>query len=161
MAWVNPPTRATGYKVTASNWNDVVGDLLFLAEIGYAEYTANVASVATTAATATQVVSLGAITYTADPILVEFFCPRLTCPSAGVGAIELCDGATPLGSIGTFIAGSWAGPVLCQREFTPSAAAHTYNVRLWTAAGTITAGAGVGGGGVLVPGFIRARYVPR
>lgn len=161
MAWSNPVTRATGYKVTSANWNEVVNDLLFLAEIGYVEYSANVASSATSAATAVQVVSLGAIAYTADPILVEFYSPRLT-PGAGQGIIELCDGATALGSMGSYAAAAVAGPVLVQRIFTPSAASHTYNVRVWTtAAGTITAGAGAGGAGVLMPGYIRARYLPR
>jgi hypothetical protein len=161
MAWSNPSTRSSGYKVTAANWNEVINDLLFLPEIGYVEYSTNVASTATTAATAVQVVALGAITYTADPILVEFYSPRLT-PGGGQGVVELCDGATALGSLGTFAAAAVAAPVFCQREFTPTAAAHTYNIRIWTlAAGTITAGAGAGGAGVLAPGFIRARYVPR
>jgi hypothetical protein len=49
--------------VTAANWNEVINDLLFLPEIGYVEYTSNVASSSTTVGTAVQVVSLGAITF--------------------------------------------------------------------------------------------------
>ena len=30
MAWVTPTTRATGYVVTAANWNEFVNDLRYL-----------------------------------------------------------------------------------------------------------------------------------
>lgn len=30
MAWATPTTRSTGYIVTASNWNEVVNDLIYL-----------------------------------------------------------------------------------------------------------------------------------
>jgi hypothetical protein len=165
MAWTNPATRSSGYKVTAANWNELVNNALFLAEIGYVEYTSNVAVTATTVATAVQVVSLGAITYTADPISLEFYCSRFTCGGGGANLI-LRDGTTVLGTIASFSTTSFATPVFAVREFTPTAASHTYNVALWnSAAGTATAAAGTGGAAgdttTQLPGFIRARYVPR
>jgi hypothetical protein len=164
MAWVNPPTRSTGYKVTASNWNDVVNDLSFLAEIGYVEYTADVASAATTVGTAVQVVSLGAITYTADPCLIEFYSPRFTTGAGGANVI-LRDSTTVIGTLATYNPASFAAPLFVQRRFTPTAASHTYNVAIWnSAAATCTAGAGNSGAAGSIasefPGFIRATYLP-
>ena len=67
MAWSVPSTRSSGYTVTATNWNELVNDLAFLAEVGYTEYTSDVSITATTVGGANQVVSAGAITSKPSP----------------------------------------------------------------------------------------------
>ena len=84
MPWVNPPTRSTGYLWTASNQNDIINDLLYLAQVNYTEFTADVSVTATTVGTANQIVSAGAITYEAVPHMIEFYSPRWTAPAVAL-----------------------------------------------------------------------------
>jgi hypothetical protein len=171
MAWTAPRTWTTGEVVTAAIMNTHVRDnLAFLKEIAYVEFTANVTVNATTAATANLVVSSGAITYEAAPIVVEFYSPGIEPDVGAVGRqviIGLCDNGagTNLGRLGqvrTPVAGnSLIEPVRLEREFTPSAATHTYEIRAYVTAGSGTVLAGVGGSDVAFPGFVRIRGVPR
>lgn len=163
MPWHNVATRTTNYKVTSSNWNELADNFDFLAEVGYAEFTATASVTATSVGTATQIVTLGAIVLEAVPHRVEFFCPRLT---AGVAQmfINLRDGATVLGTLGEMPA-SGACPIYLCRDYTPTAASHTLNVSAWNnSAATSSFLAGTGGTAgdatARLPGFIRLTRIP-
>ena len=166
MAWHSSiATRSSGYGVTATNWNDLVDNLNYLAEVNYTEFTADVSITATTVGTANQIVSSGAITYTADPILIEFFCGRFNAPANPVQVI-LRDGTTVLGTITQIAANATVTPFYAPpRRLTPTAASHTYNVAAWvTTSGTGTVKAGTGGTAgdatTYLPGWIRITRVP-
>jgi hypothetical protein len=165
MPYNNPITnRATGYKVTATDWNGFGDNFEYLAEVAYAEFTADVAVTATAVGSANQIVSAGAIVYEAAPILIEFYCPQAT-QAAVQNFLLLRDGATVLGTISRFAASATAAPVYVQRRLTPTAASHTYNFAAWNAAaGTWTYQAGTGGTAgdatTDLPGFIRITRVP-
>jgi hypothetical protein len=163
MPWVDPASRATGYKVTASNWDDFVANFNYLAEIGYAEVTSPVTVTVTTVGTATQAVTLGSITYEAVPTLLEFHCPRVSVGANTLNVI-LRDGTTVLGTLATFATGA-AGFLYAARRLTPTAAAHSYNVACWNgAAATATLNAGTGGvagdSTTFLPMWIRATRLP-
>lgn len=164
MPWTNPSTRATGYDVTAANWNEIVNDLKFLAEVAYVEFTSDVAVTATTVGTANQIVSAGAITLENVPHLIEFYCPQAT-QGAAQNFLILRDSTTVLGTVSRFASGVTAAPVYAVRRLTPSAASHTYNFAAWnSAAATWTYQAGSGGSAgdasADMPGFIRITRVP-
>ena len=164
MPWSNPATRSSGYSVTAANWNEVVNDLLFLAEVAYVEFTADVSITATTVGTANQVVSAGAVTYEAVPHMIEFWCARYTAPAQQTWHI-LRDGTTVLGTLGNTQASDAEPGITFQRRLTPTAASHTYNVASYLGgAGTGTYKAGTGGtagdGTTYLPGFIRVTRCP-
>jgi len=163
MAWTNPATRASNYKVTASNWNELVNNSLFLAEIGYQEFTSTVSSTATTVGTAVQIVSLGAITYTNNPIMLEFFTERVNSGATTAYGI-LRDGTTVLGTW-LEMPPTTQQSVYIVRRLTPTAASHSYNVACWNVgAATTSFNAGTGGAAgdttTRLPGFIRATNLP-
>src|ERR1051325_7126589 len=98
MPFPSLPTRASGYGVTAANWNDLVNFLNTLRDVGYAEFTSNASVTATAVGSANQIVSLGAQTYEAVPHEIVFSCGRV---NAGANACNLIlrDGTTVLGTI--------------------------------------------------------------
>jgi hypothetical protein len=164
MPWHNIASRATNYKVTAANWNEMVDNMDFLAETGYAEFTANASITTTTVGTATQVVTLGALTYEAVPYMIEFFCGRV---NAGANAcnIILRDGTTVLGTLAQLASSTNNGAVYLTRRLTPTAGSHSYNVAAWNGgAATATFLAGTGGTAgdntTYLPGWIRAQALP-
>jgi len=165
MAWHSSlSTRATTYDVLASDWNALIDNSNFLAEVNYTEFTTDVSVTATTVGTANQIVSAGAITYQNAPHLIEFYCPQAT-QAAVQNFLLLRDGTTVLGTISRFAASASAAPVYVQRRLTPSAGSHTYNIASWNAAaGTWTYQAGTGGTAgdstTDLPGFIRVTRIP-
>lgn len=165
MAWTSAVTRATGYGVTAAVWNsEHVDNMNFLKRVGNTEFTADVPITGTTAATANQIVSAGAITYEAVPHLVEFFACRYTAP-AQLTTFIFRDGTTILGTFVRLSASEDAPSLTFRREFTPTAASHTYNIAAWVGAastGTVEAGSGgaAGDATTYLPGFIRVTRVP-
>lgn len=164
MPWTSPATRSSGYTVTASNWNELVNDLLFLKRLAYVEFTSDVSVTATTAATANQVVSAGAVTYEAAPIEIEFWTARYTAPAQQTWLL-LRDGTTILGTFGNVQASDAEPGMTLKRSITPTAASHTYNVAAYLGgAGTGTFKAGTGGsagdGTTYLPGYISVKYIP-
>lgn len=164
MPWTAPATRSAGYDVTAANWNELVNDLLFLREVGYAEITAAASTTATTVGTAVQILTLGAITYENAPHMIEVYIPRVS-PAAAQTFIILRDGTTVIGTLGSISASASGLPLLMRRRLTPSAASHSYNVAAWlSAAGTTSFSAGSGGtagdGTSYLPAYIRAERLP-
>lgn len=143
-----PPTFddiATSEVVTASYLNSLGNSLRFISRVGYATATSDVSITATTVGTANQIISLGAITYENVPHLFEFYCPRVTASTGGLNVI-LRDSTTVLGTWANAPASTPISGFYMAREFTPSAASHTYNVAAWlAAAGTWNFEAGSGG----------------
>jgi hypothetical protein len=163
MPWVNPSTHTTGYKVTSANWNQFATNFQFLAELGYAEFTSPVAVTATTVATATQIVTLGAITYENVPVLIEFFTPKFATNVPRAFAV-LRDGTTVLGTIIDQNATIGVSAYVAHRR-TPTAGSHSYNIAVWNnAAGTTNVNGGTGGAAgdstTYLPGWIRATAIP-
>lgn len=161
MPYHDPITnRATGYKITATDWNNIGDNFEYLAELGYVEFTSNVSVTVTTVGSATQIVGLSAVTYENAPVLIEFFCVRA---NAGANSCNLIlrDSTTVLGTVTQLPASSSNAPIYACRRLTPTAGSHTYNVAAWNSgAATATFLAGTGGtagdNSTYLPGWIRA-----
>lgn len=134
-----------------------------LGELAYVEGVGSgglIAITATTEATANAVVSAGAVTYAGTPVLIEFGAPYLRSRASNVLFLILFDGSTPLGQLGIVGGGAMSdcyhpGAVM-RRRLTPSAGAHTYNVKAYISGGaTGEVGCDTGGTGAALPAYIR------
>jgi hypothetical protein len=156
MAWTAPRTWTNGEIVTQTMLNTDVRDngREYWHEVAYVEFTANVGITngVHTEIAPVDIVSSGALTYVANPILIEFWCPGYV--AGGTGALNLWDGATDLGRLNDNV-NVQMYPYKAVRRLTPTAASHTYKLRGWANGGNGTVVAGAGGAGVLMPGFIR------
>jgi hypothetical protein len=157
MAWSPPETFANNEIVTATKLNTNIRDNMreVWREIAYVEFTSGVTLAS---GSDSDIVSSGAITYTAEPILIEFFSPSVLVPDATSGELRLFDGATNLGTLATVqtqdaTSGSLVFPAHLGRRLTPTAASHTYKIAGRGA--SVVVGAGAGGAGVTMPGYIR------
>lgn len=132
-------------------------------ELNYTQITANANVTDTSEATATALISPGAITFDGTAVKVEFFCASVQTDSAAIGdllTITLFEGATQIGRLAvldTVAAQIQKEPIKAEYRFTPTAGSHTYKVCAFTTSvtGTPTLVAGAGGTGVAVPAFIR------
>lgn len=133
-------------------------------EIGYAQITAFTAITDTLEATATALISSGALTFDGSPVICEVVAPFLQSPSGVAGqttTLTLFEGATEiarLAIIGCLVAGTNAITALNERlRFTPTAGAHTYKVCGFVTATTGSPGIGAGatGTGAYMPAFLR------
>lgn len=130
-------------------------------EIDYVEFTSSVNITATAEASADTVVTANAESFDGSTIaIIEFFSPRVR-PAASIGAIidvVLYDGSSSIGLWGrgySATAQSENRAMYLVRRITPSNASHTYSVRAIVTTGTGVVGAGAGGSGAAMPGFIR------
>jgi hypothetical protein len=122
---------------------------------------------ATTAGTAQEFMTSGAINYLATRHLIECVIPRVDpgTTAADYIVIALYDGSTDLGRVGvvtTPAAGDMQVPVHVCRRLTPTAASHTYRIMAWKKAGsTGTVELACGGGGVdtVMPAYLRISRV--
>jgi hypothetical protein len=156
MAWTAPATFSTSEVVTATKLNTHLRDNMkeVWRRLAYVEFTSDVTAGAATEAAPLDVVSAGAITYTAEPIKIEGGAPRVTEGGGGGSfGVSLWDG-TDLGRVwySNGSAGHDASFITNPRYLTPTAAAHTYKLRCWGNGLVIRAGAG--GVGVMMPGYI-------
>lgn len=128
------------------------------AELAYVQFVANVATTTATEAAPLTIVSTGSITYDGSAVLVEFFAPDWAMGGAANSAINLWQDGADLGRIAsrTVVPSTASFPVCAARRLTPTAGAHTFDLRLWTAGGanSVVSG-GAGGAGVMLPGFVR------
>jgi hypothetical protein len=142
----------SGGKIPAAQLPAVAG-----AELGYAQITADVA-VPTSGVTA--VVSAGAITFAAAPIIIEFWATGVLC-GAGAGStvsLDLYADGSQLGQIGQLNNNAAAALLVTVhgvRRITPAAGSHTYDIRARAVGAAATIGAGGGGSGQFAPAFIR------
>ena len=147
-------------SATAASWAYPPGF-----EVDYVQKTSNTTVTATSEATATTIVTGNAITYDGSTVVViEFYCASFSVAASTDAVIELYDGASSAGFFGELnngTTGAIAIPSYCRFRLTPSAAAHTYSIRGWKAAGTgaVIAQAGAGSSGVYMPCYIRQTRV--
>jgi hypothetical protein len=128
-------------------------------ELSYVEFTSPVTINTTSEAAAVTVVTSAAITYSGSQrIQIDFYAPYSVIASTENLFGVLYDGS---GSIGT----AWQGNVaavgsdviapMFTRFLTPSNASHTYSIRFYIQTTSGTVGAGAGGSGNYMPGYIR------
>jgi hypothetical protein len=130
-------------------------------EMDYKEVTSNQTSTATTAATATALITVNSVAYDgATAVIVDFTALEAHLSVTNIaGNFNLYDGSTDLGRIAsvTGLAGqSGSTAVFGRRRLTPSNASHTFSIRGWvSSASTLTAVAGAGGAGADLPMTLR------
>lgn len=137
-------------------------------ELDYVEFTGTVSITQTAEASANTIVTGSAVSYDGSTtVIVEFFAPYVDtgATSADEVLLWLYDGSSSIGYIGrtkTPAAAALRVPVHAMRRLTPSNASHTYSIR-GTRAGTNngTIGAGAGGTGAAMPGYIRITRADR
>lgn len=127
-------------------------------EVDYTEFTSNVSITATTEGTATTVVTASA--FTADgtsAYLIEFFSPQARPVSSpgGTLTVYLYEDGSSIGRICGVVQNGEFNPLYGVRRKVPSNASHTYSVRAADSGGSGQIGAGSGGSGNVMPGFIR------
>jgi len=126
-------------------------------ELFYAEITTTLDATSTSEASPDNLVSLGAQTYAAVPIYLEFFCAAVT--GAGVATIAcLWDANTELFRWGDHRGEFDEGQAMfCKTKLTPTAGSHTYRVRVFGSGVTHwNAGSVSGGSGTYPPIYLRA-----
>lgn len=123
----------------------------------YAQRTTDLSSLSTSEAGSTEIVSLGAQTYDAVPILLEGFA-QLDMASANNVILTLWDDTTEMCRWADERGGVSQGtPKL---KITPSAGSHTYRLAVFGSTGTlIDAGTGSGGAATYPPAFLRATKI--
>jgi hypothetical protein len=133
-------------------------------ELNYTQITSNANVTDTSEATATALISPGAITFDGKPVIVEFFCAAVVTDTAAAGdfvTVTLFEGATQITRLAqtktVVVTAPDVVPVYAAFRFTPTAAAHTYKLCAFasSATGTPTLSAGSGGTNGFPPAFIR------
>lgn len=136
-------------------------------EINYTAITSTANVTDTSEATATALISPGAITFDGTAVLLEFFCPSVFNPNAisttDQVTVTLFEGATQITRLATVaLVDLGTGqqlqtPVRSAYRFTPTAAAHAYKVCAFTnsTTGTPKLLAGSGGTNGDPPAFVR------
>lgn len=134
-------------------------------ELAYAEFTTAITLAGTTEATATSIVSAGAVSFDGSTIvMIECYIPSMVNNNSTSNArFWLYDGASSIGEIGrttnpAAAAAAVGQPVPLKHRLMPSNGSHTYSIR-GSSPGGASAGAGAGGAGNLMPGFIRITQV--
>ncbi len=130
-------------------------------EINYTAATSPISVTDSAEATATALLSPGAITFDGAAVIVEFFCADVQVPG-GVNDLvigSLFEGSTQITRF-FYITNEVAAvtenmPVCAKYRFTPSAGSHTYKFTAYSSGGAGVLGAGNGGTGGLPPTFIR------
>lgn len=121
--------------------------------LSYVQFTGNVSQTASSAATATTVVT--AASFNADGTTV--YCVEFGLREANASGalyIDLWEGSTDLGLVASF-SSSNTGPVYVRRFVTPAAGARVYSIRMWGSSSGGTMFAGTGGASQSAPGYIR------
>lgn len=133
-------------------------------EIKYAQITSNANVTDTSEATATALISPGAVTFDGGAVMVEFFCAAVVTDTAAAGdlvTVTLFEGSTQITRLGVsktvVTAAPDIVPVCLRYRFTPTAGSHTYKLCAFatSATGTPTLTAGSGGTNGYPPAFIR------
>lgn len=139
-------------------------------ELDYVAITSNVTVAGTAEGTSTTIITGTSRAYPAEPIMIEFFTPRvdLAAVDAETVVILLYDGASVLGRMalakaadqsGGSLTGTGFNPASGRVRLTPSAATHQYIIKAYSTSGTSTINAGAGGSGTNFPAFLRVTKV--
>src|SRR6266545_2395067 len=126
MGWTNPRTWTTGELVSASMLNEQLRDnISYLKDIALVTITSDVS---VTGTAFMDIVSAGAITYAATPILIEFYAVRVTAGGTDTMVISLMDGATDLGRVLALPPSVQANPCSVAVKLTPTAALQGFEI---------------------------------
>jgi hypothetical protein len=125
-------------------------------EFDYAQVTANPSGItATTEGTSQDVIDGNNVYYEGSRVKVAFFVPKLTSSASLTATFVVYRDTTVIGQI----FGGTVNTSLQGTEFelfdAPAAGLHTYKVKAFVSAGTLTVNVGAGGSGNLVPGWLR------
>lgn len=166
MAWTDPPSYTNGQIITQTDLHVGLRDNMreLWHRLARVEFTNKVTAAAGTHVEASplDVVSSGAITYIAAPILIVFFAPnggRAANGTTDQAGINLRDGSTNLDRLSASVTQTThVGPFYLTKVLTPTAASHTYKISIWATAisssGSCYVEAGAGGAAALAPGYI-------
>jgi hypothetical protein len=126
-------------------------------ELDYAQITANSAGItATTEATSQAVVTGNSVYYDGSRVKISFFVPKLTSAASQTVTFVIYRDATVIGQVfGGTVNTTLQGSDFEVFDPTPGTGLHTYAVKAFVSASTLTANAGAGGSGNLVPGWLR------
>ena len=157
MPWTPGLSFSVGEIPTAAKLNSLVGNIDYAHDIASNSFTSGVN---VTGTAFVDIVSAGAITYAATPIVVEFYAVRVAAGATDTMVLSLRDGATDLGRVLALPASQQSNPCYLAVKITPTAASHTYvfSAKNLTAQ-TSTVYAGAGGADLNMPGYIRIRGI--
>lgn len=135
-----------------------------LVELGYSQFTSNVAITSTTAGSGDTVISPLTVVCDGSPIVVEFFAPQVRPGTNSNEEMSISlyeDGSEETRQWGRFYNGAGGfdnKPAHLARRLTPSAGSHTYSVKAYVNAGSGSVGGGSGGTSS-APGFLRVSKI--
>jgi hypothetical protein len=126
-------------------------------ELDYAQITANTSGItATTEATSQTVITGNSVYYDGSRVKVSFFVPKLSSAASQTVTFVVYRDSTVIGQV---FAGTVNTTLQCVDfdVFDPNitAGTHTYAVKAFVSASTLTVNAGAGGSGNLLPGWLR------
>lgn len=125
-------------------------------ELDYAQITSSPSGItATTEATSQSVISGNAVYYDGSRVKVSLFVPKLTASTSQSVTFVVYRDSTVLGQVFGGAVNTTLQGFALELFDTPAAGAHTYAIKAFVSTGTLTVGAGVGGSGNLVPGWLR------
>jgi hypothetical protein len=125
-------------------------------ELDYAQITANPAGItATTEGTSQAVITGNSVYYDGSRVKLEFFLPKLSSAASLSATFVLYRDSTVIGQAFGGTVNTTAEAVSYAVFDTPAVGAHTYAVKAFVSASTLTVNAGAGGSGNLVPGWLR------
>lgn len=133
-------------------------------EFSYDEVTGNVATAATTEATATTLKTATAVTFDGSTVVeIEFSCPILTVAANAAGnacILVLYEDGVSIGKLGALTTNAttqFEAPVKLSRRRTPASGARTYSIRAYHTNAACTFNFGAGGVGAVMPGYIKIK----
>lgn len=125
-------------------------------EFDFAQITANPTGITATTEGTSQAVIIGnAVYYDGSRVKVSFFVPKLTSAASLTATFVVCRDATVIGQVFGGTVNTTTAGIDFDLYDTPAAGAHTYTVKAFVSASTLTVNAGAGGSGTLVPGWLR------
>lgn len=107
-------------------------------EVEYVEATSTLTVTATTEATAQTFITGASHSYSGSQrVRVEFGCTLIQA-SAGTGVVSLFEDGATIGWLCEWNANINGMTVYASRFFTPASGSHTYSIRAWKTAGTVS-----------------------
>jgi hypothetical protein len=125
-------------------------------EFDYAQITANPAGItATTEATSQAVIAGNSVYYDGSRVKISFSVTKLSSAASQTVTFVVYRDATVVGQVFAGTVNTTLGGFDFELFDTPATGAHTYAVKAFVSASTLTVNVGAGGSGNLVPGWLR------